>query len=87
MIHGAAARGTVTVRFFAGAAEAAGEDQTLAEAGTVADLRAALADRYGAELERVLAQCALMSDGGRLEDDAALAPGATVDVLPPFAGG
>ncbi|MDN4482408.1 MoaD/ThiS family protein [Demequina lignilytica] len=87
MITSVGARGTVTVRFFAGAAEAAGEDQTLAEAGTVADLRAALADRYGAELERVLTQCSMMSGGGRLEEAAVIEPGATVDVLPPFAGG
>ena len=79
--------GMVTVRFFAAAAEAAGEQETLAEPGRAADLRAALADRYGAELERVLGQCALMSDGGRLEDGSTVAAGATVDVLPPFAGG
>ncbi len=83
----APAAGTVTVRFFAGAAEAAGLDQTLAEAGTVADLRAALADRSGAVLDRVLAQCWVLWGGGRLADAADSDPGATVDVLPPFAGG
>ncbi len=79
--------GQVTVRFFAAAAEAAGTDQTRADPSSAAALRAALAERYGPDLARVLAQCALMSEGGRVEDGQSLPAGATVDVLPPFAGG
>ncbi len=79
--------GTITVRFFAAAAEAAGRDQAIAEASDAGALRAELADRYGSQFARVLGQCALLSGGGRLDDAAVIEPGATVDVLPPFAGG
>lgn len=80
---------TVTVRFFAGAAEAAGhEEETIASgsAATVGDLRALLAAR-DAELARVLGLCSVLVGGTRSEDDRPLVAGDTVDVLPPFAGG
>ncbi len=80
-------KGTVTVRFFAAAAEAAGQQEALAEAGRAADVRAALVDRFGDDFARVLGQCALVSGGGRLDDAAPIESGSTVDVLPPFAGG
>lgn len=77
----------ITVRYFAGAAEAAGVEAEQVEATTRGDLRAALLARH-AGLTQVLDRCALLADGVRLADDAALVPaGATVDVLPPFAGG
>ena len=82
---------TVTVRYFAAAAEAAGvstETLDAADASTAGALRAALVDAHGPELERVLVRCALLAAGVRLDDDAAPVPaGVTVDVLPPFAGG
>ncbi len=84
----------VAVRYFAGAAEAAGAtEETVtvrAEAGvpTAGELRAALVGAHGADLARVLGRCALLAAGTRLDDDAAPVPlGAVVDVLPPFAGG
>jgi len=78
----------ITVRYFASAAEAAGTATEQVEAGTAGELRAALAARHGAGLERVLARCALLHDGQRLDDPAdAVPPGGRVDVLPPFAGG
>lgn len=80
---------TVTVRFFAGAAEAAGQEQELVAAdaaATVGDLRALLGAR-DAELARVLGLCSVLVGGTRSEDDRPLAAGDTVDVLPPFAGG
>lgn len=77
---------TVTVRFFAGAAEAAGHEEETLAAATVGELRALLSAR-DAELARVLGLCSVLVGGERAEGDRALAPGDTVDVLPPFAGG
>lgn len=77
------------VRLFAGAADAAGtEDEHLDPAPrSAADLRGLLARRYGAEFADVLSRCALLVDGKRAEGDAVIPASATVDVLPPFAGG
>ena len=77
---------TVTVRLFAAAAEAAGTEATEVDAATVGDLRTTLVERHGADLERVLRQCAVVVGGRRVEDDYPL-DGRLVDVLPPFAGG
>ena len=81
---------SVTVRYFAAAAEAAGvEEETLAvaDAGTtVAELRDLLVDRYGAAMARVVANGSFLVDGVVRRDGAAPL-GASVDVLPPFAGG
>lgn len=76
-----------TVRYFAAAAEAAGREQEPVEAGTVGQLRATLAERHGDTLARVLQRCSVMVNGVRSEDDAEVAEGDVVDVLPPFAGG
>ena len=43
------------VRYFAAAAEAAGLEQESLDAPTVGDLKALLAERYGAPMQRVLA--------------------------------
>ncbi len=77
-----------TLRFFAGAAEAAGADTATLEASTIGELRQNLASRYGSDFVRVLGLCSLLVNGARTTDDAApLAPTDAVDVLPPFAGG
>ncbi|WP_062464464.1 MoaD/ThiS family protein [Demequina soli] len=76
----------VRVRLFAAAAEAVGAQEVALPAATARDLRVALASR-GDDAPRVIAQCALLRDGSRLEDSAALVAGDLVDVLPPFAGG
>lgn len=79
---------TLTVRYFAGAAEAAGTHTEQIAASTALELRAAMIAAHGPELERVLGRCSLLAEGVRLDDPATpLAPGVTVDVLPPFAGG
>jgi molybdopterin synthase sulfur carrier subunit len=79
---------TVTVRYFAGAKAAAGIAEETARAVDLAGLKAALAERHGHELERVLKVSTLLVDGLRARDeDEPLAEGATVEVLPPFAGG
>lgn len=76
------------VRYFAGAAEAAGRDeQQIDEELTLGTLRTQLSEQHGVEFARVLGRCAVLVDGERLDDDALVPPGATVDVLPPFAGG
>lgn len=76
----------IAVRLFAAAAEAVGEDQVTTDAADVAGLRATLSAR-GDHAARVVAQCAVLRAGRRLEDDAVLTEGDLVDVLPPFAGG
>ncbi|SJM70982.1 MoaD/ThiS family protein [Gulosibacter sp. 10] len=73
------------VRLFAAAADAAGLEETRAEAGTVEALRSELAERFGPEFAHVLEQCSLLAEG-RMIDAGPLPPG-RVDVLPPFAGG
>lgn len=77
----------VTVRLFAAAAEAAGRDEIQVDAGSVADVTAALTKTLGDEFARILRQCALLVDGHRLEASDQVPQGSTLDVLPPFAGG
>ena len=77
-----------TLRFFAGAAEAARTETVTLSAGTIGELRTELSERYGSEFVRVLGLCSLLVNGARATDDAAvLSPTDAVDVLPPFAGG
>lgn len=79
---------TVTVRYFAGARAAAGVDTETREAQTLGDLVGQIVDEHGDRLARVLGSCSFLVDGTAARDRAsALAPGAVVDVLPPFAGG
>lgn len=78
----------VTVRYFAAAAEAAGTASEAVSAATLGQLveviTAGRDERFGA----VVGRCAHLVDGRRTDDPATpLADGATVDVLPPFAGG
>lgn len=76
-----------TIRYFAAAAEAAGRAEESVSAMTVGELRALLSERHGADLARVLTRCAILVNGERSEDTAAVGTGDVVDVLPPFAGG
>jgi molybdopterin synthase sulfur carrier subunit len=80
----------VTVRYFAAARAAAGvesEAVTLRPGATVAELVERLAVR-GARLADVLGRSSYLCDGIAVRDDTtALRTGATIDVLPPFAGG
>jgi len=79
---------TVTVRYFAGARAAAGVDTELREAATLDELVGRLVADHGDRLERVLTACSFLVDGTQTRDrTSVLAPGAVVDVLPPFAGG
>ena len=77
------------IRFFAGAAEAAGVDtlEMEAEGLTAAQVASRLADQ-NPRLARVLAVSSLLADGARISDlDADLTGTSRLDVLPPFAGG
>jgi molybdopterin converting factor small subunit len=79
----------VKIRFFAGAADAAGLDEAVFGGPlSVGSLRSSLVEAYGPEFSRVLGRCSLLADGVRLEDaDTVVPDSAIVDVLPPFAGG
>lgn len=78
----------ITVRYFAGAREAAGVAAEQLDGPTsVAALRAALTAAHP-RLADVLPKCALLVAGARAtSDDAQIPDGVTIDVLPPFAGG
>ena len=80
----------VTVRFFAAARAAAGnevETIRLRPGTTIAGLVDQLSER-DAELAKVLKRCSFLLDGVAVRDpDVALENAQTVDVLPPFAGG
>ncbi|GAA1822902.1 MoaD/ThiS family protein [Luedemannella flava] len=78
----------VTVRFYAGARAAAGVNEEAAEATSLASLLDHLAAEHHGRLAGVLPACSFLVDGIAWHDhEAPLPPGATVDVLPPFAGG
>lgn len=79
---------SVTVRYFAGARAVAGVDTETREAASLDELVGQIVDAHGARLEKVLTACSFLVDGTQTRDRSlALAPGTTVDVLPPFAGG
>jgi molybdopterin synthase sulfur carrier subunit len=78
----------VTVRYFAGARAAAGVSTSTADAASLDDLISMLTARHGERLAVVLKAASFLVDGLACHDRmAALPAGATVDVLPPFAGG
>ncbi|MDQ1663656.1 MAG: sulfur-carrier protein [Blastococcus sp.] len=79
---------TITVRYFAGARAASGVDTEQLPAATLDELVGRIVDVHGDRLARVLTACSFLVDGTSTRDPAvSLAPGAVVDVLPPFAGG
>ncbi|SCF43138.1 MoaD/ThiS family protein [Micromonospora mirobrigensis] len=79
----------LTVRYFAGARAAAGRSAETVPAGRSLDeLTAELAQRHGNSLARVLTAASFLVDGVACHDRSTPLPaGATIDVLPPFAGG
>ncbi|GAB3148823.1 MoaD/ThiS family protein [Micromonospora sonneratiae] len=81
--------GDLTVRYFAGARAAAGVDEENVPAGLTLDgLARELMVRHGNQLLAVLTVASFLVDGTAWHDrQAPLPQGATVDVLPPFAGG
>ncbi len=78
----------VTVRYFAGARAAAGVAEEDVPAGTLGELKQCLTAGRDRRFAAILAASSLMSDGRPLDnDETVLADRATVEVLPPFAGG
>ncbi|SBT49619.1 MoaD/ThiS family protein [Micromonospora auratinigra] len=79
----------LTVRYFAGARAAAGRPEETASAGRSLDeLVDELVARHGERLAVVLKAASFLVDGVACHDRRTPLPaGATVDVLPPFAGG
>ncbi|WP_229399124.1 MoaD/ThiS family protein [Micromonospora okii] len=89
-MHGSdSTAGKLTIRYFAGARAAAGTPEESAPAGRCLDeLTGELAERHGARLAAVLRAASFLVDGVTCHDRRAPLPaGATIDVLPPFAGG
>ncbi|WP_239460181.1 MoaD/ThiS family protein [Nocardioides daejeonensis] len=85
---------SVTVHYWAAAKAAAGvpeERLELPVEATLGDLTALVRARHGVQLDQVLAVCSVLIDGaqaGSRDPGAAPLPdGATVEFLPPFAGG
>lgn len=79
------------VRYFAGAAEAAGRDRGTVQADPADSLGGALRGQTE-RLDRVLDVATLLVDGRRVDPTTPVAEavgdgGTVVDVLPPFAGG
>ena len=82
------AASVVEIRYFAGARAAAGCSSESVAAESLEDLTGVLAQRHGERLAMVLKAASFLVDGLACHDrKAALPAGATVDVLPPFAGG
>jgi len=82
--------GQVQVRLFAAARAAAGTGSRPVAAGlTLAEVNDLLAREHSPDLARVLQGCSFLVDGRRTDRTSTtpLAPGTTVEVLPPFAGG
>jgi molybdopterin synthase sulfur carrier subunit len=80
--------GVVTVRYFAAARAAAGVSEERSDAPTIADLIERLGADRGDRLAKVLGAASFLVDGLTCHDRYTPLPaGATVDVLPPFAGG
>jgi molybdopterin converting factor small subunit len=80
----------VGVRYFAAARACAGSSEEAIPAGgqSLAWLIDELTQRHGPRLAKVLAVASFLVDGVAWHDrETALPAGATVDVLPPFAGG
>ncbi|WP_113699056.1 MoaD/ThiS family protein [Nonomuraea lactucae] len=81
---------TGKVRYWAAAKVAAGTAEEPFEAATLGELMTKITqDRT--ELARVVSRSSFLVDGSpvgrRAYDDVVLADGATVEILPPFAGG
>jgi molybdopterin synthase sulfur carrier subunit len=75
----------ITVRYWGGAARAAGSADETLQASTIGEVREVLAQRPAlVSLSRI---ASFLVDGVRAGDDTVLTDGTQVDVLPPFAGG
>jgi molybdopterin synthase sulfur carrier subunit len=82
-----------TIRYWAAAKAAAGTAEEAFTADTLAEALRAARDRHAhrPDFARVLGRCSFLVNGeqvgSRPHEEVVLADGATVEVLPPFAGG
>lgn len=76
----------VTVRYWAAAQAAAGTHEERFVAGDLGQLRTAASEAHPG-LAPVLKVASFLLNGQRVDGSAALPADATVEVLPPFAGG
>lgn len=81
----------ITVRYFAAARAAAGGTRTeVIEAATPASAFELAAQRHGPELARIISISSYLLNGVSLDKEASTQPlsaPATLDIMPPFAGG
>jgi molybdopterin synthase sulfur carrier subunit len=78
----------LTIRYFAGARAAAGTSEEKADAATLTVLLDELTQAHGGRLAAILPACSFLVDGVAWHDhEVPLPDDATIDVLPPFAGG
>ncbi len=76
-----------TIRYWAGARAAAGIAEEPYDGDTLGAVLDQVAAAHGPALARVLTVASFLVDGVRTSREAALPDGATIEVLPPFAGG
>jgi sulfur-carrier protein len=76
-----------TLRLFAAAREVAGTGRDTIAGATVGEVLAAARSRYGEEFAAVLATSQVWCNGTPTTDDATVAEGDEVAVLPPVSGG
>lgn len=76
-----------TIRYWAGARAAAGTAEEAYDGDTLGAVLDAAAAAHGAALARVFTAASFLVDGRRSGRDTVLPDGATIEVLPPFAGG
>lgn len=78
---------TGTIRYWAAARAAAGTSEEPYDGETLGAVLDQVAAAHGPGLARVLSVASFLVDGVRTGRDAVLPDAATVEVLPPFAGG
>lgn len=79
--------GTITIRFYAAARDAAGVAEISVSPGSLAESLREISHN-NPRLTQVLERCSFLVDGAICHDPSvAIKAGSTVDVLPPFAGG
>jgi len=80
---------TMTVRYWAGARDAAGVDSEAVDVSVDATVSDVIAHAVSVHpgLERVARVATFLVDGRAAGRDVVPGPGATLEVLPPFAGG
>lgn len=76
-----------TIRYWAGARAAAGTAEEPFTGTTLAEVLDRAAQMHGERLAKVFSVASFLVDGERVGPDAELKDGATIEVLPPFAGG